>query len=144
MKFQLLIFSFWFVAAVPVAAQHVEDDKIAIIQVLMQQQHYWNEGNIPAFMEGYWKSDSLIFTGRNGVTLGWTTVLRNYQQSYPSREAMGKLTFSVLHLNVFENRTALLIGQWKLKREQDEPGGFFTLVWRKIWGRWVIIADHTS
>lgn len=125
-------------------AQTSGGEKKAILEVLMQQQQHWNEGNITAFMEGYWKSDSVIFTGRNGVTLGWETVLQNYQRSYPSREAMGKLTFTVLQLHVYENQTALLVGQWKLTRQQDEPGGFFTLVWRKIRGKWVIVADHTS
>jgi ketosteroid isomerase-like protein len=125
-------------------AQPAQKEKEAILEVLMRQQQHWNEGNLVAFMQGYWKSDSLIFTGRNGITLGWETVLHNYQRSYPSHEAMGKLTFTVLQLHVYENQTALLVGQWKLQRTQDEPGGFFTLVWRKIRGKWVIVADHTS
>lgn len=135
---------FLLIASWPLHAQTPEDEKKAILKVLMQQQQHWNEGNIPAFMEGYWKSDSLIFTGRNGVTLGWEKVLLNYQRSYSSREAMGTLTFNILHLHVYKNHTALLVGEWKLKRQQDEPGGFFTLVWRKIRGKWVIVADHTS
>lgn len=116
----------------------------AITDVLLQQQQHWNEGNLTAFMDGYWKSDSLVFVGRNGVTTGWHTVLHNYQQAYPTRDAMGQLSFTILRVDVFSNQTAMVVGQWKLKRAQDEPGGFFTLVWRKIKGKWVIVADHTS
>lgn len=140
---RLLLFLF-FAASWSLYAQSSARAKKAILKVLMEQQQHWNEGNILAFMDGYWKSDSLIFTGRNGVTLGWETVLRNYQRSYPSKEAMGKLTFNILHLHIYENRTALLVGEWRLKRQQDEPGGFFTLIWRKIGGKWLIVADHTS
>ncbi|MCS6972967.1 MAG: nuclear transport factor 2 family protein [Cyclobacteriaceae bacterium] len=128
----------------PLCAQPHSPEVKAITDVLMKQQQHWNEGNLIAFMEGYWKSDSLVFVGRNGVTTGWHTVLRNYQQAYPNREAMGLLTFTILRVDVFTNQTALVVGQWKLKRAQDEPGGFFTLVWRRIKGKWVIVADHTS
>lgn len=112
--------------------------------VLIKQQHDWNAGNLESFMNGYWKSDSLVFTGRSGVTRGWDTVMANYRRNYPSVQEMGRLSFTVLHLQVFANQTAVLVGQWKLKRENDEPGGYFTLLWRKINGNWVIIADHTS
>lgn len=45
-------------------AQPAQKEKEAILEVLMRQQQHWNEGNLVAFMQGYWKSDSLIFTGR--------------------------------------------------------------------------------
>ncbi len=125
-------------------AQSGASDKEAIAEVLMEQQKHWNAGNLEAFMNGYWKSDSLVFTSRNGLTRGWKTVMENYRRNYPSVQEMGHLSFSILHLQVFANQTALLVGQWQLQRAGGDVGGFFTLVWRKINGKWVIIADHTS
>ena len=52
-------------------------DTLAIRQVLQRQEDAWNRGDIPAFMEGYWKSDSLVFTGASGPTRGWQATLEN-------------------------------------------------------------------
>ncbi|GIV36187.1 MAG: hypothetical protein KatS3mg032_0566 [Cyclobacteriaceae bacterium] len=139
----LFIF-YWLFLTCCAGAQSLTEEKAAIMAVLIKQQHDWNAGNLESFMNGYWKSDSLVFTGRSGVTRGWDTVMANYRRNYPSVQEMGRLSFTVLHLQVFANQTAVLVGQWKLKRENDEPGGYFTLLWRKINGNWVIIADHTS
>ncbi|MCK6618129.1 MAG: nuclear transport factor 2 family protein [Cyclobacteriaceae bacterium] len=126
------------------AAQQKPNDEQIIRNSMFKQQADWNRGDIAAFMEGYWKSDSLKFIGRNGLTYGWTTTLENYKKGYPTPEAMGQLTFTLLSVEVLSPTTAYVIGKWELKRTHDNPGGHFTLLWRKIKGKWVIVADHTS
>jgi hypothetical protein len=37
-----------------------------------------------------------------------------------------------------------VIGKWHLRRSIGDAGGHFTLVFKKINGRWVIISDHSS
>ncbi|WKZ58440.1 MAG: nuclear transport factor 2 family protein [Cyclobacteriaceae bacterium] len=133
-----------FLLPVTLLAQRNRAEESAIRQVMHNQQEAWNRADIEAFMEGYWKSDSLKFIGRNGITYGWQTTLDNYKKSYPTPEAMGKLTFSILTLDILSETSAFMIGRWHLKRTNDEPGGHFTLLWHKINGKWVIIADHTS
>lgn len=125
-------------------AQRNRTEEQAIRKVMLEQQEAWNRADIESFMEGYWKSDSLKFIGRNGITYGWKTTLENYKKGYPTAEAMGKLTFTILSLEVLSETSAYMIGRWQLKRQTDEPGGHFTLLWRKINGKWVIVADHTS
>lgn len=129
---------------VTLLAQRNRAEENAIRQVMHTQQEAWNRADIETFMEGYWKSDSLKFIGRNGITYGWQTTLDNYKKSYPTPDAMGKLTFTILTLDILSETSAFMIGRWHLKRATDEPGGHFTLLWRKINGKWVIIADHTS
>lgn len=129
---------------VTLLAQRNRAEENAIRQVMNTQQEAWNRADIETFMEGYWKSDSLKFIGRNGITYGWQTTLDNYKKSYPTPHAMGKLTFTILTLDILSETSAFMIGRWHLKRASDEPGGHFTLLWRKINGKWVIIADHTS
>lgn len=133
-----------FLLPVTLLAQRNRAEENAIRQVMNTQQEAWNHADIETFMEGYWKSDSLKFIGRNGITYGWQTTLDNYKKSYPTPDAMGKLTFTILSLDILSETSAFMIGRWHLKRATDEPGGHFTLLWRKINGKWVIIADHTS
>ena len=114
-----------------------------IQKVMKLQELSWNEGNIDQFMEGYWKSDSLMFIGKNGIKYGWQTTLDNYKNSYPDKAAMGELNFEILKLEV-NGLSAYMLGKWKLVREEDTPNGHFTLYWKKIEDKWIITIDHTS
>lgn len=125
-------------------AQRTEADRQAILTVMHNQQEAWNRADMDTFMKGYWKSDSLTFIGSNGVTRGWQTTLENYKRRYPTADAMGYLTFTILKVEMLSPEAAFVIGKWHLKRLADEPGGYFTLLWRKINGKWVIVVDHTS
>ena len=129
-------------AALHTTAQGSED--AAIRKVLSDQEAAWNRADIEGFMEGYWNSDSLLFIGSRGVTRGWQPTLESYKKGYPDAAAMGKLTFTVLSLQVLSPESAYIIGKWHLARSKDELGGHFTLLWKKIEGKWVIVADHTS
>ena len=60
----------------------------SIHNVVKQQETDWNAGNIPGFMEGYWRSDSLTFIGSKGLTMGWQKTLDNYKKSYPDKATM--------------------------------------------------------
>lgn len=115
-----------------------------IRNVLETQRKAWNRGDIPTFMQGYWKSDSLMFVGSKGPTYGWTKTLENYQKSYPDKAAMGILTFDVKEIKILDETHAFVLGAWHLQREKDEPQGFFTLLFQKFGDKWKIIVDHTS
>ena len=119
-------------------------DETAIRQVMATQEADWNRADIEAYMSGYWKSDSLMFIGTRGVTYGWQPTLDSYKKGYPNAEAMGKLTFTILSLQILSPESAYVIGKWHLVRTKDEIGGHFTLLWKKIGGKWLIVADHTS
>lgn len=119
-------------------------DVAAIRKVLTQQQSDWNNGNLESFMQGYWKSDSLKFISSRGINYGWKATLDGYKKGYPTAEAMGKLTFTIISIEKLSDDSAIVIGKWHLQRLKDEPQGHFTLLWKKIDGRWLIVADHTS
>jgi hypothetical protein len=69
----------------------------AIRAVLAQQVADWNNFNIEGFMQGYWKSDSLLFIGAK-ITHGWDSTLARYKKSYPTKDAMGILRLSAFNL----------------------------------------------
>lgn len=116
----------------------------AVVAVLESQRLAWNNGNIEEYMQGYWKSDSLVFVGKNGPQYGWNKTLQNYQKSYPNKEAMGELQFNFINIEIIGNDQAFVLGQWKLTRAKDEPKGYFTLRLRKIHGEWKVVYDHSS
>ncbi len=127
-------------AAFELKAQEVEK----INQVLEKQRQDWNRGDLEAYMQGYWKSDSLLFVGKNGPKYGWQQTLDNYRSGYPDRRAMGYLIFEIKKVELLNTKTAFVLGAWRLKREKDEPHGYFTLIMKKIKGRWLVVADHSS
>lgn len=130
----------------PAQSLHPTGDRssIEITQVLTRQQSAWNAGDIPSFMNGYWNSPELSFSGSNGVSRGWQAVLVRYQHNYPDKSAMGHLDFSDLEIHSLSDSAALVLGKWHLKRDSGDVGGVFTLVFQRFPDGWKIIHDHTS
>jgi ketosteroid isomerase-like protein len=128
--------------------QQTEIDESAIkqqvISVIKKSEQDWNGGSIESFMESYLRSDSLRFASGGSVNYGWQPVLERYKQRYQDKAAMGHLTFSELHITVISADAALVFGRYTLERENDEPTGLFTLLFRKTGDGWRIVHDHTS
>ena len=141
MKNKVSIILFLFIS---LTACNDKNDKIAILKVLEDQRQAWNKGNLESFMNGYIKSDSLLFVGRDGPKYGWKTTLDNYKRGYPDKAAMGFLTFNIKEVRLISSDHAFVLGGWHLKREKDEPQGAFTLLLKKVNGEWKIVVDHSS
>jgi len=140
MKKSLLLFFLF--AAIHVSAQNT--DEVQIRQLLATQTEEWNRGNIEGFMQTYWKSDSLMFIGKNGVKWGWQETLANYRKSYPDTTAMGKLSFDILVIKKLSPAYYYVVGKWMLQRSIGDLSGHYDLLLRKLEGKWVIVADHSS
>ena len=119
-------------------------DESAIRRILADQITAWNKGDLDDFMKGYWNSDSLAFIGQSGITYGYTAALNNYKKHYDSPDKMGELIFTLLKLEKLSPEYYFVIGKWQLKRKAGDIGGVYTLLFRSIGGRWVIVADHSS
>lgn len=141
MKVPLLFFLLLFAAGVSSAQQN---DKDLILRLLETQRNDWNKGNIEAYMQGYAKTDSLLFVGKGGPKYGWLNTLNNYIRSYPDQAAMGYLSFDIKEVRIVSYDYAFVLGSWHLKREKDEPSGYFTLILKKTAGEWRIVIDHSS
>jgi len=123
------------------------NEVLSLIQSKMDtQQECWNVGDLDCFMESYWKSDSLLFLGKTGISFGWQTTLDNYKKGYASVEEMGKLTFTNEVLRFLDKETIQVIGKWYLKRgfSLGDLEGHYSLIWQNKEGDWVIISDHSS
>ena len=140
-KFLLLLISFYcFVVNAQTSA-----DKKQILDILDRQTKAWNEGNVVDFMNGYWESDSLMYIGKSGVTYGYNSTLERYKKNYPDKSTMGMLKFDIIKVDFISKNACFIVGKWHLTRpEKGDVGGHYTLLWRKMKGKWVIVADHSS
>jgi ketosteroid isomerase-like protein len=121
-----------------------EKDSLQILDVLETQRIAWNNNDINEFMQGYLKSDKLVFSGSNGTIYGWNYVKERYLKTYSSKELMGYLDFDINDLFLISKKVALLLGKFNIKRDDENLSGYFTLVFKKIKGNWYIVSDHTS
>ena len=143
----LLRSSILFFIIIPLASSQPNPDTSAITDIrglLTRQASDWNHGNIDRYMEGYWKSESLLFTSGGKVRRGWRETLEKYRKSYDSKAKMGVLRFADLEIHLVSAASAWVFGRWELERKTDRPGGVFTLVLRKFSDGWKVVHDHTS
>lgn len=142
MKNAFLFSTLFIFFSLPASAQGKDD--MAVKQLLLNQDEAWNSGNLEAFMSGYWKNDSLMFIGKNGITYGWQNTLDNYKKGYPDTTAMGKLHFEYIEIKRLSPLYYFVTGKWFLTRTIGNLNGAFTLLVKKINNKWVIIRDHSS
>jgi hypothetical protein len=123
-----------------------EETLMLIKSKMLTQEEAWSNGDLNGFMQSYWKSDSLLFLGKSGISFGWQTTLDNYINEYASPEEMGQLTFENEVIRFIDVATVQVIGKWHLKRgdELDNLQGHYSLIWKMKNDNWVIISDHSS
>ena len=119
-------------------------DETEVRNVLAKQNAAWNRGDKDAFMVGYWENDSLMFIGKSGVTYGYKNTLANYKKNYPDTITMGKLTYTLIKVKQLSPEYFHVTGKYYLTRTIGDASGHFTLLFRKINGKWVVISDHSS
>ncbi len=128
-----------------ISKANAQKNDVALIKIMLQKQTAdWNRGDIEAYMKGYWNSDSLLFVGKNGIKNGYSATLQSYKKGYPDTAAMGKLNFELVQLKRLSPVYFSVLGKWHLQRTIGDLKGYFTLLLRKINGRWVIVSDHSS
>ncbi len=121
-------------------------DELNIVKVLNQQESAWNRGDIDSFATGYKNSPDIIFIGSQ-VSHGYLQMLNDYKHNYPTRDAMGTLSFSDLEPRILDERFAVVIGHYHLDRNKKAGGnadGNFSLIFEKTEAGWRIIVDHTT
>ena len=117
----------------------------AITSGITEQADAWNRGDLEGFMCGYLKSDELVFTSGSRIRRGWQVTFDSYKKRYgTAKETMGKLTFSKLEVHPLGEDAAWVLGRWDLAGPKEASGGIFTLVMRRIDGKWLVVHDHTS
>lgn len=131
-------------ASAQATAKPVEND--AILAMLNKQAADWNRGDLEAFATGYKKSSDILFMGQT-IRRGYDQMLAGYRKSFPTREAMGTLTFSNLEVQPLDEHFATVTGRFHLERTAaggGNAGGYYLLVVEKTPSGWKIIRDDTT
>lgn len=122
-----------------------DEARTAIRKVLDDQVAAWNKGDLPGFMEGYWKSPELTFFAGKEATRGWQALFDRYRKKYQAEgKQMGKLAFTDLEIELIAADRAMVRGRWRVVLPKESPQGLFTLLVKKLPGGWRITHDHTS
>jgi len=122
-----------------------QDSEIRMI--LKDSEAAWNRGDLETLASYYEDSPETTFIGREVTRGGTKAILDRYRRAYPTREAMGALTFSEIEVRPLADGVALATGRYQLKRTAAGGGdtsGRFTLILRKTRAGWKIIHDHSS
>jgi len=109
----------------------------------------WNGGDLDGFLDDYWRSEDLSFSGPDGVTRGWDDVRARYLRSYWAPGATrDSLRFADMEVMTLGADHALVLGRYELYRPEEDgvvtSSGHFSLVLRRSNAGWKIIHDHTS
>jgi ketosteroid isomerase-like protein len=139
-----LLFGFALLLLLPLLSFGQQSDEQAITKMLTAQVTEWNKGNVAGYMHGYWESDSLLFIGSKGPRYGYEATLQRYKEAYPDAAHMGVLTSVVKSMQRLSPDYYFVVGTWALKRSAGDVGGSYTLLIKKIAGKWVIVCDHSS
>ncbi|HLW51928.1 MAG TPA: nuclear transport factor 2 family protein [Candidatus Angelobacter sp.] len=126
--------------------EYRDEAEEGIKHMLVSQIEAWNQGQLEAFMQGYWRSTDLTFFSGASITQGWEPTLQRYRQRYKSQgKEMGQLQFQDLSIDVMSRKAAVVTGKFQLTMSDGStPHGLFTLVVKRMPGGWKIVHDHTS
>jgi ketosteroid isomerase-like protein len=116
----------------------------AIESLILTQEADWNRGDLAAFMKGYIRSEDLRFVSGGQTTEGWEATFERYTKKYGDRAKMGSVKFTLVDVALLAPDVGKVVGKWRLTRENDSPGGMFTLILRRTSEGWRIVHDHTS
>jgi len=120
-------------------------DKTAVTAVLDAQLAAWNRGDLVAYMDGYAKSDALVFTSGSKIRRGWQSTRDAYFTKYAQdKSAMGKLAFEVLEVQSLGADGAIILGNWVLTGSPSDGSGVFSVVLERRPEGWRVVHDHTS
>jgi ketosteroid isomerase-like protein len=118
----------------------------AILAMLNKQAADWNRGDLDTFATGYKNSPDILFMGRT-IRRGYDQMLAGYRKSFPTRDAMGTLTFSDLEVQPLDEHFATVTGRFHLERTAGgggNAGGYYLLVVEKTPSGWKIVRDDTT
>ncbi|MEP7323065.1 MAG: nuclear transport factor 2 family protein [Saprospiraceae bacterium] len=127
-----------------VISQEYSKDEKLIMANFDQQATCWNQGDIDCYCQGYVHSPDVHTVSSKGFTYGYDAIVAKYKKDWP-KERMGKLHFDQVKMEKLSKITYLVQGRFNLEYEQSKPlSGYFTVIMKKIGGKWLMYTDHSS
>jgi ketosteroid isomerase-like protein len=120
--------------------------ELNIVKILIAQENAWNKGDLAAFASSFKDSPDTLFITHQ-VFRGFAGLLEEYKRDYPTKAAMGTLTYSDLEVHPLDENFAIVLGKYHLERNRKDGGnveGLFSLVVENTDNGWKIVLDHTT
>ena len=125
------------------ASDELRTPQDVIRAVLRARAAAWNEGNLDAFMETYWRDDDLKFVSGSSVNKGWSAAMKRYREDY-GRGELGVVQYDRMDVSMVTDDVAVVSGRYNLVRNDATQSGTVSLVLRQMDGVWRIVHDHTN
>lgn len=115
-----------------------------IRSVLLAQTAAWNDADLDAFMDTFWKSNDLRLIAGGKVVAGWTQAADLYRSRFGEAADFGRLSREGLEIEMVSDDVAIASGRYNLMRAAGAESGSLTLVVRRIDGLWRIVHAHSN
>ncbi|MFQ5890888.1 MAG: YybH family protein [Gemmatimonadota bacterium] len=117
----------------------------AIEEMLAEAAEAWNRGELEGFMDGYLQSPLTTYIGSSGLVVGFDSIRARFTGFFEPGAERGHLAFEALRVRRLGAEHALATARYILRRDEGvTSSGPFTLVLRRVEGKWKIIHDQTS
>ena len=122
-----------------------EDDEQSVRDVTAAQVAAWNRGDLNGFLNGYLRSEDIVFTAGGAVFKGFGAMRARYVERYGvDQTRMGTLAIEIVQVQGLGADGALVLGRWRVDTSERRIGGMCTLALERQDDTWRIVHDHTS
>ena len=129
----------------PATADESEADVAAAVRsVLVAQGDAWNRGDLAGYMASFSRDEQTRHIFNREITSGYSAIEARFKARYPDPKNMGTISFSELDVAVLAPDAAFAFARWRFEYEGKTSAGIFTLIFRDLNGRWVIVHDHST
>lgn len=131
-----LLFSF------VVMAQSKDEKKI--LEVMRQEEKFWNAGDIEGYVSLYAPEDSTRMIFSSGAVYGRDSILAFYKKYWP-REKMGQLKLDGVSLERLSKKYYYVSGFFHVTYPNGKSiNGRFSGLMKKIKRKWYLYTDHSG
>ena len=131
--------------SLPASASDDNADVVAAIRAVMAATSgAWNRGDLSGYMASFARSERTRHIFNRDITVGHSAIEARFRSRYPDPSNMGTISNSDLDITVLAPDAASAFAHWTFERDGKTFAGVFTLIFRRLDGRWVIIHDHST
>jgi uncharacterized protein (TIGR02246 family) len=118
----------------------MHDPRHPALALLASQQQAWNTGDLDGYVARC--APDVVYVTARGLVVGREALGEALSAAYPDREAMGRLSLEVLHLDGDAEQARVVVG-WAVAREGAPASGLALVVLARRDGCWWLTHDAT-
>jgi uncharacterized protein (TIGR02246 family) len=104
----------------------------------------WNRHDLDAYLDGFWRSDSLILVVEGETVRGWDLLSKALHTGYPNPAEMGNLTLDRVQVQMLSSDLAVALTWDTVSFPKKKEFGTSTIVMKKLPEGWRVAVMHTS